>query len=127
MPASTWGLLAAIAVGAVLVASGVAKLASHSWRSQAGDLGVPAPVASTVPYVEVVVGALLLVQWQRHLMGWVAALLFAAFTVLLVVRIAQGRRPPCACFGSLSVRPIGPWHVARNLVLIALSVCAAVL
>jgi hypothetical protein len=75
----------------------------------------------------VVVGALLLVQLQRSLFSWAAVALFAAFTLLLAVRLAQGKRPHCACFGSLSASPIGAQHVVRNVVFITLAVCGAVL
>ena len=58
-------------------------------------------------------------------MAVAAAALLGAFTVLLVVRLAQGRRPPCACFGAWSTRPVGFGSVARNVVLIALALLAA--
>jgi uncharacterized membrane protein YphA (DoxX/SURF4 family) len=128
MAAHTVGVVAALATAVVLLLSGVAKVSGPGeWRAQSAGLGVPWPLARPVPYVELVVGSLLLVQWQRHLMAWCAAALFAVFTVLIIVRLAQGRRPPCACFGAWSARPIGQGHVVRNLCFIAVSVTAAVL
>lgn len=119
--------VAAVLVAAVLLVAGVSKVAAPSpWRAQAAGLGVPGVVAAWVPYVEIALGAGLLAQWRRPLAAWAAVVLFAAFTLLLVVRLAQGRRPPCACFGSLSATPIGPAHVARNLLFIGLAVFAAV-
>jgi hypothetical protein len=47
--------------------------------------------------------------------------LLVAFTALLMVRLLQGRRPPCACFGALSSKPIGWGNVARNAVFLALA------
>jgi hypothetical protein len=44
---------------------------------------------------------------------------------LLAVRLKEGRRPPCACFGPWSARPIGPGSIARNVALIALALLAA--
>ena len=38
-----------------------------------------------------------------------------AYTVVIVRRIRDGSRPPCACFGSRSKRPLGAYHVVRNL------------
>lgn len=128
MSQSTLGVVAAILTAAVLLVAGVSKLArSAEWRSQAAGLGVPNVLAGVVPYVEITLGALLLVQVQRHVMAWFAVAVFSAFTVLLVARLAQGQRPPCACFGSLSSKPIGLGHVARNAVFIVVAVLAATL
>jgi hypothetical protein len=80
-----------------------------------------------VPWIEVGLGALLVVQWSRPLVAALAAALLLVFSALLVVRLAQGRRPPCACFGGFSTRPIGPWSVVRNVALVGLAVSAMVL
>lgn len=126
MSAHTVGVVAAVVVAVVLLVAGISKLSSpHRWRDEASDLGVHVAVATPVPYVEVVLGALLLVQLQRSIVAWVALALFVGFTALLVVRLAQGRRPRCACFGSLSAAPIGVSHVVRNLLFIALALVAA--
>jgi uncharacterized membrane protein YphA (DoxX/SURF4 family) len=128
MTRESWGVVAAVAVAAVFLLSGVAKLAStREWRAQSAGLGVPWPVARVVPYLEVALGALLLVQWQRHTVAWCAVAVLGSFTALIGWQLAHGRRPPCACFGSWSAKPIGPGHVARNLVFILLAVAAAVL
>ncbi len=122
------GVVAAVITGLVFLVAAITKLAAPAaWRAQASDLGVPSTVSSMVPYVEAVLGALLLVQFQRHVVAWCAVGVLAAFTVLLVVRLAQGRRPPCACFGSLTPKPIGAASVARNMVFIAVAVVAATL
>jgi uncharacterized membrane protein YphA (DoxX/SURF4 family) len=122
------GAVAAVVTALVLLVAAITKLAAPTaWRSQAEDLGVPAPVSTVVPYLEALLGALLLVQFQRQLVAWCAVALLTAFTVLLVVRLAQGRRPPCACFGSLTPKPISVASVARNVVFIAVAVVAATL
>lgn len=128
MHRSTLGVVAAVAVAAVLLLAGVSKLSRPDrWRSEAGGMGVPWSVARLVPYVETLLGAVLLVQLQRHAVAWAAAVLFVVFTVLLATRLAQGRRPPCACFGSLTATPIGPGHLVRNATFIVLALAAAVL
>lgn len=122
------GVVAAVVTGLVFLVAAVTKLAApDAWRAQATDLGVPVAVAAAVPYVEAVVGSLLLVQFQRVVMAWCAVALLTAFTVLLVVRLAQGRRPPCACFGSLTPKPIGPASVVRNVVFVVVALLAATL
>ena len=115
-------VVASLVLGAVFIVSGVTKIASPAqWRTQSADLGVPAPVATVVPFLELAVGALLVSQLARSLAALVAGVLLIAFTILLVVRIAQGRRPPCACFGALSTKPIGWGNVVRNVVFLVLA------
>ena len=119
-------LVAAVVLGAVFLAAGVLKLSALAqWRSQAAGLGVPSSVASLVPYIELVVGALLLVQLQRSFVAWVAAAVLLAFSAVLALQLQRGLRPPCACFGSLSARPIGAGTLVRNGVLLAVALVAA--
>lgn len=128
MSKSDWAVFAGLAVAVVLLVAGVSKLAQpRQWQSQAAGLGVPRFVARAVPFVEVALGACLLVQLQRQVMAWLAVALFGAFTAVLVLKLAQGKRPPCACFGSLSSKPIGLGHLARNGVFIGLALLAAIL
>jgi hypothetical protein len=122
------GVIAAVVVAAVLLFAAIAKIAQPtSWRAQASGMGVPSSIAIVVPVVELVIGSLLLAQVRRHVLAWFAVGLFVAFSALLARRLAQGQRPPCACFGSLSARPIGPGHLVRNALFIALAVAAATL
>jgi uncharacterized membrane protein YphA (DoxX/SURF4 family) len=126
MSSGTWATVAAVLVGIVFIVASITKLAKPGlWRAQSTDLGVPWVVAAGVPYAEAVVGAALLSQWQRPVFAWSAVVMLVAFTVLLTVKLAQGERPPCACFGSFTAAPIGPSNVVRNLVLIAVAVAAA--
>jgi uncharacterized membrane protein YphA (DoxX/SURF4 family) len=118
--------VAAVVVGVVLLVSGAAKLFSPAWPAQAAELGAPGWTVPVVPWVEVVLGSLLAAGVARSVVAWLAAGLIAVFTVLVGVRLAQGRRPPCACFGRLSNRSIGPGTLVRNAALIGLAVVAAV-
>ena len=128
MSSHTVAVFASLVVGAVFLVSGVSKVASPAaWRSSLSGLGLPSWLAAPVPAVELVVGALLAAQWQRVVMAVIAAVLLLAFTSLLIRRLAQGQHPSCACFGSLSAKPISAWHVARNGVFLALALLAALL
>jgi hypothetical protein len=121
------GLLAAIVLGALFLFAGASKIAlGPAWTEQAAELGAPRAVAPVVPWLEIVLGALLISQVAQVPVVLAAIAVLTVFTVLIVVRLAQGRRPPCACFGTWSARPIGPWHVVRNLAMIALGVVAVV-
>ena len=75
-----------------------------------------------VPWFEIVLGAILIVQLAPVAAGVVALATLLVFTGLIVRRLAQGRHPPCACFGAWSAKPLGPGHLVRNGVLILLAV-----
>jgi len=120
------GAAAGMAVGAALLVAGAAKLARPSWAREAAALGVPAWLARPVPAVELLVGAGLVTGVARRPLAWVAVVLLGAFTAVVGRSLAAGRRPVCACFGAWSSRPIGGRTVARNAVLLALALVAAV-
>jgi uncharacterized membrane protein YphA (DoxX/SURF4 family) len=122
-------VVAAALLGLVFLAAGVTKMAApQQWRSQSADLGVPHPVTRVLPSIEMTIGALLVAQIARRAVALAALVLLAAFTALLIRRLSQGRRPPCACFGRWSTKPIGWSDVARNaaFLVLAAAVVAAV-
>ena len=119
--------IAAIAVGVLFLASTVAKLAAPArWRAQAVQLTDSRLVGPLLPWVEVAMGALLVSGWERHRMAILAGSMLVMFNALLAVRLREGRRPPCACFGSFSSTPISWWHVLRNSLFVLVAVVAAV-
>ena len=123
----TIGTIAAVVVGAVFVAAGVFKLMDgEAWPKQAADMGVGRPLALVVPWVELAIGAVLLAQLLEPWAALAAIVLLVAFTIVIVRRLLDGSRPPCACFGSRSSRPLGTYHIARNGALLALAIIAAV-
>lgn len=118
-------VVARLVVGAAFVVAGASKLVvGDDWLRQAADLGAPRAVALPLPWIEIVLGAVLVVGFVEPVALAVAAVLLVAFTVLLVANFRSGRRPPCACFGAWSASPIGWRHVARNLTLLALTALA---
>jgi uncharacterized membrane protein YphA (DoxX/SURF4 family) len=119
--------IAAVVVGAALVAAGVFKLMDGpAWPKQAADMGVAAPIARVVPFVEIVIGVLLILPVFRPWPAIAAIVLLVVFTMVILRRLLDGSRPPCACFGSRSNRPLGPIHVLRNVILLALATTAAI-
>ena len=119
-------VVASLLLGAVFVLSGITKVAAmQQWRAQASGLGVPGFVASVLPIAELAIGALLVAQIARRPVAIVAGVLLVAFTAFLAVRLSQGRRPPCACFGALSSKPISWTNLARNAAFIALALVVA--
>jgi len=123
---SAVGVVASILLGVVFLVAGASKIAAGpEWRAQARDLGAPASIAPMLPWLEIVLGAILVVQLAPVAAAVAALVVLGAFTALIARRLAEGRHPPCACFGSWSAKPLGPGHVARNVGFMALAVIAA--
>lgn len=122
---STIATIASLLVGAVFVVAGGSKLAAgDAWPAQARELGAPSVTISAVPWVELCVGAALVAGLARPFAAVTALVLLVAFTGLIGLRLTQGKRPACACFGAWSATPIGPMHLVRNGVLMVLAVVA---
>lgn len=103
---------ARIVVGVVLLLAGTAKLADRSHRT--------GPRA--VPWIELLLGALLVVGVGGRWTALPAAALLAGFTMVVWRRLRAGDTAPCGCFGELSRRPVSAATVLRNVVLLALAV-----
>ena len=117
-------------VGIVFIFAGIQKLlAGIEWLVQAKQLRPPRiaePFVPTVPYIELVMGGLLIAGVQEKPVRIAAIILLGSFTALLIARLAAGERPPCACFSFRSARPIGWSNVTRNAGLLALLVASIV-
>jgi uncharacterized membrane protein YphA (DoxX/SURF4 family) len=117
----TVAVVASVVVGLVFVVAGAAKVAQGArWPAQAAQLGAPRAIAPVVPWWEMIVGALLVVQLATPWPAIAALMTLLVFTALIARLLAAGEHPPCACFGSWAAAPLGPRHVARNIVLLAL-------
>lgn len=118
-------LVASIVVGVAFLVAGGSKLAAgRSWPAQAAALGAPALVAPALPWVELAIGAALVLQLGRPVAALAAIVLLVAFSGLIGLRLSQGRRPACACFGAWSAKPIGASHLLRNGALLVAAVVA---
>lgn len=123
-----WGC--ASLVGVVFIFAGIQKLlAGIEWLVQAKQLRPPRIAESfvpTVPYIELVMGGLLIAGVQEVPVRIASMVLLGSFTALLIARLAAGERPPCACFSFRSTRPIGWSNVTRNAGLLALLIASIV-
>ena len=123
-----WGC--ASLVGVVFIFAGIQKLlAGMEWLVQAKQLRPPLiaqPFVPTVPYIELILGGLLIAGVQEVPARIASIVLLSSFTALLIARLAAGERPPCACFSFRSTRPIGWSNVTRNAGLLALLVASIV-
>jgi uncharacterized membrane protein YphA (DoxX/SURF4 family) len=124
----TWlAAAASVVVGVVFVVAGASKLASGpGWRASAHDLGAPDWVTPFVPWIELAIGALLIVQLAQPWPAIAALVMLVAFSMLIALRLRAGERPRCACFGQWSESEIGARHLVRNAVLAGLAVIAAI-
>lgn len=119
-----------LVLGAVLIASAVAKLRAPDDLSGWADLGVPRTLRRTWllrlhPWAEAALGAslALLGGWLGVLAALVAVALMAAYTVLVARVAARSTDASCSCFGAR--RRVGRVTVARNVWLTALAVGVA--
>jgi hypothetical protein len=81
-------------------------------------------VVPVLPWFEIVLGAVLVVQVAPVLAAATAFVVLAVFTALIARRLSQGQHPPCACFGTWSTKPLGRSHLVRNVAFMALAVAA---
>lgn len=116
-------------IGVVFLVSALSKLRGRSQfngflRSLQRMKVVPRPLEkpSAIAVVITEVAIVLLMAFPAKaagIVGFTVALgLLAAFTIAIVSVVARGIDTTCRCFGK-SDTPLGPQHVARNLLLMA--------
>lgn len=121
------GLVASVILGATMCVAAFSKLRTgRAWEEQGAALGAPRIVLPLVPWVELTLGALLVVRVAPTAVSISALALLGSFSILLAFNLARGRRPVCSCFGEWSTRPLGPGHLVRNGVLESLAVLVLV-
>ena len=116
------GVIASVILGGVMCVAGGSKIAmGNRWPVEAQALGAPKAIAPIVPWCEIALGALLIVQIAPEIVGLLALGMLVIFTLLIAFQLRDGNRPVCACFGSWSSKPLSWQHVARNAGFIALA------
>jgi uncharacterized membrane protein YphA (DoxX/SURF4 family) len=115
-----------LALGAVLLVSGVAKLRDPAWVDNAERFGLPRALAPPLAFAEVVLGALLAAQAVPPWPAWAAVVLLALFTGAAAAHAARHDDVPCGCFGARSTTPTTWRTVARNVALTGLAVLATI-
>ena len=78
-----------------------------------------------VPLAEVAFGTLQWVGGLQPLVGIGMALMFVAFTLLLIRSLLAGEEADCGCFGSSAPEKVSWFSILRNVVLIGLALVGA--
>lgn len=96
-------------------------LVGREWPAAARRMGIAPALAIATMIAEVVIGVgVVLGDALRTGFLLSAAALLVAFSVLLAIQLRKDERPPCACFGGSSQRPIGARDLVRNVLLLVL-------
>jgi len=74
------------------------------------------PLATYLPWLEIGLGALLLIGWKLRYVALGAAALLLCFTVILTVTYARGIDADCGCFGF--GQKISPLTIARDMLIL---------
>lgn len=125
------GLLARLVLGGVWLWAGLAKL-PHPQTSisavrayQLLPTGLAETVGHVLPWLEVVVGACLVLGLLLRFTGVISGLLLVAFVIGMISVWSRGIEIDCGCFGSGGPNPDAskqyPWEIARDVGLLALS------
>jgi uncharacterized membrane protein YphA (DoxX/SURF4 family) len=125
MSADGVGYLSALLLAVVFVVAATAKLRAPRVTEQSfADLGVPRPtaMARAVPVTEVLIAAALVAIPPVGGLAALGSLTF--FTTFLVLRLREGVRAPCACFGTTSRAPLSAANIVGNAFLIVLAILA---
>jgi len=119
----TLGLIVRVAAATIWLAAGVAKATElDQFQAQVQQYRLlPAalvtPFAYTLPFVEIFVGAYLLLGLLTRGAAIVACVLMLAFLTAQAQAWARGLSLDCGCFGTLVQERVGFWSIARDVAL----------
>ena len=126
------GVVCGVVLGLVFVWSGAAKMrAGDNWRIagtafSTSQPGIDRAVEFGLPWLEIVLGAVLVAQIAPVVSGAAAGVLLLVLTAALVRVIHRGESTPCMCFGAAARTDVSWRHVWRNAVFIVLAAATAV-
>jgi peroxiredoxin/uncharacterized membrane protein YphA (DoxX/SURF4 family) len=117
-------LVARVLLAAVFGMAALAKLADrHGTQQMIVDFGLPTRLAALLAWslvaCELGVAVALAVPASARGGGYAALVSLTAFSTVIALNIAQGRRPTCHCFGRLHATEVGWSTVARNALFMA--------
>jgi len=122
--------IARVVIGIVFAVAAAGKLFDlPGSRKSMTDFGLPAflagPFGILLPLAELAC-TIALVPNQTVSLGAIGiAIMLVVFIAGMLFNLARGRKPDCHCFGQIHSEPISAKTVARNVVLLALSLLVA--
>jgi len=127
------GTLARVLVAAVWIAAAASKIGDLAASGRAVNAYELFPVAAgrvigaALPFVELTLGALLLLGVATRLAAWLSAALLASFTAGIASVWARGLSIDCGCFGGggalgAGQHPAYGWEIARDVTLFVAAV-----
>src|ERR1700730_9999328 len=126
---SAFSFAVAVGLGAVFVASAVAKLRTRNFVSTVEDYRLlpriaVRPIGLLLPWFEAAVGVAMVVGVAPALSLWAAAGLLIVFAIAMAVNLVRGRRLACGCQGDAET-PIGCLSGLRNGVFAVMAASSA--
>ena len=128
----SWVVLALrLALGAIFIVAGFSK-AGHADQFAAQIAGfrlLPqfaiAPLAIALPYLELLLGAYLILGLFSRISAWTAVALLAIFDGAIASAVVRGMTVSCGCFGPTDTTVTTWTEVARDAVFVLLAVIVA--
>ncbi|HTW83195.1 MAG TPA: MauE/DoxX family redox-associated membrane protein [Candidatus Sulfotelmatobacter sp.] len=124
-------LILRVALGAIFIVAGASKIGHAAFFAAqiAGFRILPqavvAPLALVLPFLEVLLGAYLVVGLFTRQAAWIAALLLLIFDAAIASAVVRGMAIDCGCFGP-SDATLTTWsEVARDAIFVVLAVIVA--
>jgi len=119
-------LTARLLLAALFLLAGVTKLFNlPATRRALADFGLPLrmiPLFSiALPILELAIAVLLVPQSWAWWGAAGALILLVAFTAVMAITLARGKKPECHCFGELYSAPISLSSIARNTILVSIA------
>jgi uncharacterized membrane protein YphA (DoxX/SURF4 family) len=116
-------LIARVFVGAVFIVAGGSKIGHAAYfAAQIAAFGIVphplvAPLALLLPFLEVLLGAYLVIGLYARLAGWIAAIQLLIFAAAIASAVARGLSLSCGCFGPNDQTTTSWPEVARDIAL----------
>lgn len=124
--------LARTCMGALLVIAGALKAHDGPALTASTIAGyrllppsIVAPLGVVLPYLEILLGAYLIIGLMTRAVALIAAVQFTVFAVAVASLVVRNIPADCGCFGSGVRTPPSWYHVAADLALAALALLVA--